>query len=279
FKFFVNGSGDGVGVRIDSLNFNGLLRSSVSSASSSMQWQKLVDGSWLTTGAIGVTRYERGQDVGILDLGGADVRSSWRVTTERGVGVWIVRAGADGIDARTHTSGSVPNRGGDLGGTAGSQTIDTRYDDDASGIYGEVQRRFGRVGATVGGRAQSFNRAGETAVDPRVNVSIDTVPGQRMSFAWGLYHQAPEAGYYAFAGPDGLSAMRARHLIAGYEIGAEGGLIHFRSEGYWKTYQALPLEQPPGVFVSTGYGDARGVDLFAHVSRAPFDLIANYSYL
>ena len=200
FKFFVNGSGDGVGVRIDSLNFNGLLRTSVSSASSSMQWQKLVDGAWLTTAAVGVTRYERGQDVGILDLGVTDLRGSWRVTTERGLGAWIVRAGADGVDARTHTGGFVPNRGGDLGGTAGSQPIDTRYDDDTSGGYGEGERRMGRVSTIVGGRAQYFGRARETAVDPRVNVSIDTVRGQRMSFAWGLYHQAPEAGYYAFAG-------------------------------------------------------------------------------
>src|SRR5262249_30046931 len=279
FKIFVNGSGDGVGVRIDSLNFNGLLRSSVSSASASMQWQKLVGGAWLTTAAAGLTRYARGQHVGVLDLGIADVRASWRMTTERGWGAWVVRAGADGVDARTHTSGFVPNHGGDLGGTAGSQPIDTRYDDDTSGVYGEVERRVGRVSAIVGGRAQHFGRAGEIAVDRRVNVSIDTAPAQKVSFAWGVYHQAPEAGYYAFAGPDGLSAMRATHAIAGYELGPEEGPMHLRAEAYWKTYEALPLEQMPGAFVSTGYGNARGGDLSADVTRARFDLVADYSYL
>src|SRR5262249_34338018 len=131
----------------------------------------------------------------------------------------------------------------------------------------------------VGGRAQYFGRAGETALDPRVNVSIETRPGQKVSLAWGLYHQAPDAGYFAFAGPEGLAAMRARHLIAGYEVGAEGAPLHVRAEAYWKTYEALPLEQTPGMFVSAGYGNARGVDLFAHLARAPLDLIADYSFL
>src|SRR5262249_3055950 len=113
FKLFVNASGDGVGVRIDSLNFNGLLRSSVSAASTSLRWQKLLGGAWLTTASAGVARYARGQDVGILDLDVADLRGSWRVNAERAVGAWTVRTGADGVDARTHTTGSVPNRGGD----------------------------------------------------------------------------------------------------------------------------------------------------------------------
>jgi TonB-dependent receptor-like protein len=279
FKFFVNGSGDGVGVRIDSLNFDGLLQSSVSTVSSSMQWQKVVRGAWLTTAAAGVTRYARGQRAGVLDLATADARGSWRVTTERAWGAWTLRTGVDGVDARTQTSGAVPNRGGDLGGAAGSQAIDARYDDDTVGTYGEVEHRAGRVTAIAGGRAQYFARAAESAFDPRLDVVIDTVPGQKISLAFGLYHQAPEAGYYAFAGPGGLSAMRARHLIAGYEVGGEDDAVHLRAEGYWKTYDGLPLEQTPGAFASSGYGNAGGVDLFAHVRRAPLDLMADYSYL
>ena len=87
------------------------------------------------------------------------------------------------------------------------------------------------------------------------------------------------AAYYGYVGDAGLQAMRARHLIAGYEIGGESDAVHLRAEGYWKTYDALPLETSRNLFTSAGYGGAHGVDLFAHVKHAPFDLTATYSWL
>src|SRR5262249_62320792 len=108
-----------------------------------------------------------------------------------------------------------------------------------------------------------------------------TAPGQRATFAWGIYHQAPDAAYYGYVdrANGGLTAMRAQHTIAGYEIGDERRPVHLRAEAYRKTYDALPLEAVPGFFSSTGYGSAHGLDLFAHVKRAPLDVIADYSWL
>jgi len=284
FKAFVNAIADTVGVHIDSLSFGGLLKSTTASNLATLHWDNVIGGTWLTTATVGVTRYSRGSQVGVLDLDTTDLRASWRLTAERGVGAWMLRIGGDGVDARTHIDGSVPTRGGDLGGISGTTAIGVRYGDVVSGGYAEAQRRWGWLTAIAGGRIERFDLAGDTTIDPRLNLRIDVAPHQQLSMAWGVYHQAPEASYYSHVGDEGLRAMRAQHVVAGYEYGAEDRAVHLRAEGYWKTYDALPLEQPrgtdgAGLFASDGYGSAHGLDFFAHVKRQRLDLTADYSWL
>jgi vitamin B12 transporter len=279
FKAFVNATGDRVGVHIDSLSFGGLLKSTTASNLATLHWDNVI-GPWLTTATAGLTRYTRGSDVGVLDLATTDLRASWRATAERAVGAWTLRVGGEGIDARTHIDGTVPARGGDLGGVSGSTLIDVHYGDLVAGAYAEAQRRWGALTAVVGGRAQRFDLAHETAFDPRVNVAVDTAPHQKLSFAWGEYHQAPDAAYYSHVGDAGLQAMRAQHFVAGYEYGQQNEPIQFRAEGYWKKYASLPLEDGAlDLFESVGYGSAHGLDLFGHVKRGRVDLTADYSWL
>ena len=288
FKLFVNTAADGVGVHVDSLSFGGLLRSSTASGAASLHWERIVGGAWRATGTIGVARYARGVEAGVLDLDTADVRASWRASAERAVGAWQVRAGADGVDARTHIYGGVPAHGGDLGGIAGAQRIDVGYGDVTTGAFVETARRWRALTATAGWRAERFDRADRTGGDPRLSLSIDTARRQKAIVAWGVYHQAPDPAYFGFVdrASGGLAPMRARHTIVGYEIGDEsrpgdpGSLVaHVRAEAYWKAYSDLPLESTPNAFTSTGYGSAHGLDLFAHVKRAPLDLTADYSWL
>jgi vitamin B12 transporter len=206
------------------------------------------------------------------------------MTAERSVGAWTLRIGGDGIDARTHIDGSVPTRGGDLGGISGTTAIDVRYGEIVSGGYAEAQRRWGRLTTIAGGRVERFDLAGQTTIDPRLNLRIDLASHQQLSIVWGVYHQAPDASYYSHVGDEGLQAMRAQHVVAGYEYGAEGETLHLRAEGYWKKYDALPLEQSrgadgAGLFTSDGYGSAHGLDFFAHVKQRRVDLTADYSWL
>ena len=198
FKLFVNSAGDHVGVGIDSLNFNGLLRSSTHLSSlASLHWENVIGGAWLATATVGVTRYVRGLDVGVLNLDTTDLRASWRATAERALGAWTLRAGGDGIDARTHLDGVVPVVGGDLGGTAGAQPIAVRYGDAVGGAYVEVERHAGRVTTTAGGRVERFDLAGQTAADPRLNVPVDTVPHQKSCHSHGAcITRRQEPAYY-----------------------------------------------------------------------------------
>src|SRR5205807_7156757 len=137
-----------------------------------------------------------------------DAIASWRASAERTIGAWTLRLGGDRIDARTHLSGNVPARGGDLGGISGSVPIEVHYGDTVAGAYVETERHAGPITATLGARVQHFDLARDTAVDPRVNVAVDTAPHQKASFAWGEYRQAPDAAYYSHAGDAGLRAMR-----------------------------------------------------------------------
>jgi hypothetical protein len=277
-KAFVNASGDGVGVRIESLAFAGLLRSSTSSALATLHWDKVIGGAWVTAATVGVTRYVRGSNVGVKNIDIADLRASWRATAERSLGPWTIRLGGDGIDARTHIDGVVPV-GSDLSDALGTDAIDIHYGDLVSGGYAEAERRWGRVTTIVGGRVQRFDLARDTTIDPRINVAIDTAPRQKMSFAWGAYHQAPDAAYYSHVAEAGLQAMRARHVVAGYEYGADNGPVHLRAEGYWKTYGGLPLESTPNQFSSDGFGNAHGLDLFARLKQRRAEITATYSWL
>jgi carboxypeptidase family protein/TonB-dependent receptor-like protein len=279
FKVFAMATGDHVGVQIESLSFAGLLTSTTSSASTSVHWEKLLDGRWQTKATIGFTEYTHGTGVGVLNLRTTDSRASWRATTERAIGVWTLRAGVDGIEARTQVDGRVPTRGGDLGGVSGTETIRQRDGDRAAGAFLETERRWGQLAARVGVRADRFDLARSTTIDPRALMTFDLPRAQRVSLAWGIYHQAPEAAYFSYTGPAGLDAMRAQHLIAGYELGRETEAAYLRLEAYRKNYDALPFESSPRIFTSSGYGSAHGVDFFARTKRAPFDLTAMYSYL
>ena len=279
FKAFVNGIGDGVGVHVDSVSFGGLLRSSTISHLAALHWTDVIGRAWLATATVGVTRYARGTTAGVLSLKTTDVRASWRAAVERALGAWTLGLGGDRIDARTHLDGTVPERGGDLGGVSGSTPLDVGYGDVVSGAYVETERRIAAATVTVGARAQQFSLARETAIDPRVNVAVDVASHQKLSFAWGLYRQAPDASYYSHVSNAGLQAMRARHLVAGYEYGSEDGPVHLRAETYWKQYEALPLENAGGLFVSNGYGSAHGVDLFGHMKSRRLDVTADYSWL
>ena len=279
FKLFANAIGDRVGIAIDSLAFHGLLQSSTSAGLGSLHWDKLIDKRWLTTATIGANRYVSTRQAGVLALDTTDLRTSWRVATERALGAWTLRAGADGVDARTQIGGSVPARGGDLGGTTGVSAFGVHYGDTTAGAYVEGERRWGPATTTTGMRVERFGLAREVAADPRVNVAVDTASHQRASLAWGIYHQDPAAAYYGYTNGARLDAMRARHLVFGYEYGAEKEPIHLRAETYWKTYDNLPLEATRGLFSSAGYGDAHGVDLFAHLTRSRVDVIADYSWL
>src|SRR5262249_1103044 len=132
FKAFVGGLGDRVGVHVDSVSFGGLLASATTSRRARLHWTNVIGGTWLASATAGVTRYMRANRVGVLDLATTDTRASWRASAERSLGRWSVRLGGDRIDARTRLGGTVPSRGGDLGGISGSLPLDVRYGDPVS---------------------------------------------------------------------------------------------------------------------------------------------------
>ena len=278
-KLFAAHQRDEVGVVVERDAFAGLLHSNTRRGFTAVRWDRAF-GPWLVAGSFGNDDYTRVTDVGVIAVDVTDVHRSARLDATRVLRSWTVQVGAEYGFARTSVDGTVPQRGGDLGGVSGALRFLVQHSDTHAGVFGEVSRTFGRVTPTIGVRTDRFDHARDTTVDPRVNVSFEIGRGQRVRAAWGFYSQAPAPDYYdTVRGAADLSAMRATHYIAGYEAGSLERASFLRVEGYRKTYRHLPLEDLLTGYSSNGYGDASGLDVYARRVWARVELRGSASWL
>lgn len=276
-KVFAMEQRTSIGVQLQREAFDGFLHADSRHEVFAASWKRVVAGSWDLNASAGADLYRNTTDAGVLRLRNEDQRLSWRVDASRAIGRAILRIGTDGGNANHDVTGIVPLRGGDYHGVSGTRELDVAYRDQHMGVYAEAERTWGRVTPTVGVRFDRFARVG-TSVDPRVNVVVALPAKQQLRFAWGLYHQAPAAQYFdRNLGLAELEPMRAEHWIAGYESGNPEERMHVRVELYQKSYADLPLETTTG-FDSTGFGSARGLDVYAMRRRGKLELRANYSF-
>jgi vitamin B12 transporter len=276
-KVFAMEQRSSVGVSIEQENFEGFLHADTRHDVLAASWKTVAYG-WQLSSGLGASLYRNATTAGVTDIDNDDRRASWRLDLSRAVGRTIVRVGSDADYAQQSIRGTVPIRGGDLGGDSGTRSYDVAYRDQHAGVYGEVERTFGRWTATAGVRADHAQRAGSW-LDPRLNVTYAIPSLGQLRFAWGIYRQSPGASYYDRAdGIAGLEPMEARHLIAGFERGDPDQPLHLRVEAYDKQYTKLPLDDVRG-FSSDGYGHARGVDTYVRRRWETFELRASYSFL
>jgi len=255
---------DHIGVKLEQDAFAGFLHSGAGQRLGTLMWQRRLPGGWSLSAAGGADRYVSTIDVGVFLLALADRNSSARIDLGGPVQGWTVRLGTDVGWQRTSASGRVPNRGGDFGGVTGSSEFRIARDDWHGGAYVEVARPLGRFTPTLGVRTDRFDQADAARVDPRVNLVYDLGQAGRLRLAWGQYHQAPSSRYFdQVRGALLLSPMAATHYVGGYELGSATGALFFRAEAYVKRYRDLPVEDAALGFTSSGYGHARGVDVFA----------------
>ena len=276
-KVFAMEQRTSIGISIEQENFEGFLHADTRSDVLAASWKTVAFG-WQVSSALGASLYRNATTAGVMNTGNDDRRGSWRLDLSRAVGLTIVRIGSDADLARQSIRGTVPIRGGDLGGDSGTRSYDVDYRDQHAGVYGELERTFGRWTTTAGARADYAERAGSW-LDPRLNLTYAIPNLGQLRFAWGLYRQAPGANYYdRVDGAEELEPMQARHLILGFEHGDPEQPLHIRVEAYDKQYTKLPLDDARG-FSSNGYGHARGLDVYLRRRWEMFDLRASYSFL
>ena len=255
---------DHVGVELEKDAFVGFLHSGARHRLVAATWQRTLGRDWNVAASAGTDSYANTIDVGVLAVTSSDRTDSGRLDAGGRIGPWRLRAGADLGAVRTDVDGEAPDRGGDFGGVSGVTTFRTAHRDWRTGAYGEITRDWGRLRPTFGLRADYFDHPDALRVDPRVNVTIDWGARGRVRAAWGFYDQAPSPRYYDQAhGAIRLAPMSATHYLAGYEAGRFDGAAYLRVEAYAKTYRHLPVQDPATGFSDDGYGNARGVDLFA----------------
>ncbi|HUL71700.1 MAG TPA: carboxypeptidase regulatory-like domain-containing protein [Vicinamibacterales bacterium] len=280
FKVFMLDQHDHVGVQLEQDAFDGFLHSTTGYRALVASWRQTLASGW-TVDAIGsADRYVSGVDVGVAAIDYSDDARSARFDLAGSAGSWSVRFGADAGATGTDAAGVVPERGGDFAGVSGTSAFDVNHHDNRAGGYVETSHAFGIVTPTVGVRSDYFSAAHTARVDPRVNVIVDLGAMGRLRGAWGIYHQAPSPEYFdQVRGATTLAPMTAVHYIAGYETGKSEGAAFFRAEAYYKTYRDLPVQDDVEGYADTGYGDARGLDLYGRRVWHYIDLRASASFV
>ncbi|MGB0176523.1 MAG: TonB-dependent receptor [Owenweeksia sp.] len=128
-----------------------------------------------------------------------------------------------------------------------------------SSIFTEMSYFFSSdwaVRAGIRGEADALNN--DLYISPRLSAAYKLNQRSQFSAAYGLFNQDAEDNY-RILNPD-LQHSRAQHYIFNYLYAREGYTL--RTELFYKDYDrlvSLPGEENP---VNTGYGQARGFDLF-----------------
>lgn len=117
---------------------------------------------------------------------------------------------------------------------------------------------------------------------PRLSAAYKTGTYSQLSFAWGKFRQKPENEYLRFN--PGLYYEQANHFILNFQYRKQRRT--FRVEGYLKQYDNLvkytSANSPVASdYSNSGYGSAKGIDLFWRDSESlqGSDYWISYSYL
>ncbi|QDO94342.1 TonB-dependent receptor [Formosa sediminum] len=125
-----------------------------------------------------------------------------------------------------------------------------------------------------------FFKAFEVA--PRVSLAYKTSSKSQVSLAYGLFYQNPNNDVLKFN--QNIDSEKTSHYILNYQLNTDGRL--FRAEAYYKNYSNLIKYNTEyisynSVFNNTGYGYAKGIDLFFRDNKSlkNFDYWVSYSFL
>lgn len=138
-----------------------------------------------------------------------------------------------------------------------------------------------RWGLSLGGRSDRYASQGETTRDLRATLGYLLREGTTLRASWGTFHQAPSPDQLdPRAGNPWLRVQRATHALLALESTWKGPTTWtLRVEAYRKDYDHLVVRDPALIFVSSGRGTARGLDLFVKAQRGPWQGWVGYGFL
>ncbi len=175
-----------------------------------------------------------------------------------------------------------------------SQTYDTdklAFTETLAAAYAEAEWKPAKwIGIKPGIRYEYSELLQKSDIAPRVSAAIRLNKYGQVSAAYGMFYQDPNDKYLLF-GNTKTTFEEATHYIVNYQyLGIDRT---FRIEGYYKSYSDLIRELTEGPFDpnpyrpfywpvnNTGYGYARGVDVFWRDKKSikNFDYWISYSYI
>lgn len=130
-----------------------------------------------------------------------------------------------------------------------------------------------RITLVPGLRIEHISQNRETVLDPRFSLAYLLGRNTTLKLSTGIYHQSPQSTQDLMA--FNLPSEKAVHYVLGIEKGMKRGRV--RLEGFYKTYENLPLKKGDE-YVSDGFGYARGVDCLVQLSRGVLSGFFVYSF-
>jgi hypothetical protein len=261
-KVFSFAANDRIGVHVDEPSFAAVYRGEETNQLHNLQWTDLWRG-WLMKTSLSLNRYDTKRNLGNLNFEQRDDTYKWRTDVERELGKRARFAWGSEIErVKSQFFGTVPMNRDVLDPNAEVYRLKENYSAQRSGAYAEIEAQFSRrLTGGAGVRADHHNLANETTVDPRLSLRYDFSKRTNVRFAWGVYHQFPEAYLFNPASGDSrLASQRAQHYIAGIEH--QRDQLMLRAEAYHKPYAHLVIRDNERNYANRGDGEASGVDVF-----------------
>jgi hypothetical protein len=141
-----------------------------------------------------------------------------------------------------------------------------------------TEKFVGRIGL----RGEYSSLAEKSTLSPRISLAYRTGEHSQVSFATGMFRQRPEAPIRSME--NSLKDEMALHYILNYQWIRD--LRTFRVECYLKEYRELvtytmSAQAEPENFTNSGFGHARGIDIFWRDSETlrNVDYWISYSFL
>jgi len=161
------------------------------------------------------------------------------------------------------SSGFRIKTGGELYYSEGTYSFNTQssnVQNVLSALYVESDIRINKsINGRAGLRGEYSSLLDSWNLVPRISLSQKISKSSSISLAYGTFRQVPESEILREQ-TENLNFEGSQHLILNYQLKSDGYV--FRIEGYLKDYTSLVRELPEGVFDNTGFGFARGIDVF-----------------
>ncbi|MEM1337898.1 MAG: TonB-dependent receptor [Bacteroidota bacterium] len=164
-------------------------------------------------------------------------------------------------------------------GTYSFNELSSNVSNALSAIYLESDVRVTKtISGRIGFRGEYSSLFDSWNLVPRISISKKVGKSSSVSLAFGDFRQIPESEILREQ-TDDIDFEGSRHWILNYQLKQEG--YTFRIEGYWKDYSSLIREFPDNVYDNSGFGFARGVDVFWKDEKTIPNLSywISYSYL
>ncbi len=157
-----------------------------------------------------------------------------------------------------------------------------KYSNDLISPFAEANVYFSnKLVARIGARYESNEFINAHNLTPRASLAYKLDQNSQFSMAYGKFSQLPVKEYLKWSTQ--LKSELATHYILNYQFVKEGRI--FRSEIYYKNYDQLTTSELDSEnrtqFSNSGYGDAKGFELFWRDSKTInyVDYWISYSYL